>query len=98
MDHETARQLRGSAELANDAIRVTVGAVADLHTQIAARVYAPLLLLGPLAAPAGMIMRLQATITDAVYQTILTANSVAGVGAAALLDQLDDGAKSHPGS
>lgn len=92
MDEHTLRQARGAAELTTDAVGATVRAVARIHAEIAGQVYAPLLLIAPIAAPARAVMQIQTTITDQVYRTILAANGAAAAGAAAVLDRLEAGA------
>lgn len=88
-DPTTLRQLRGAAELTVDAVDATVGAVAKVHEEIVGQVYAPLMLLGPLAAPVQLIAGLQGAITGGVYWTILASNRAVAVAAAVVFDGLE---------
>ncbi|NWF80754.1 MAG: hypothetical protein HXY37_11995 [Chloroflexi bacterium] len=90
MEPETLRQLRGAADLTTDAVGATVGAIAEAHLAIMGQVYAPLGLLGPLAAPARGIAQIQTAITRGVYQTILGVNAVVACATTALLDRRDE--------
>lgn len=90
MEPETLRQLRGASDLTTDAVGATVGAIAEAHLTIMRQVYAPLGLLGPLAAPARGIAQIQTAITRGVYQTILGVNALVACATTALLDRRDE--------
>lgn len=85
MEPETYQRLRGSVELAADAVEAAVGGIAEAHQSIARQVYAPFVLLGPLAEPARAIEQIQAAITVQVYTTILGSSRLIAAGALALL-------------
>lgn len=87
MEPENLRQLRGSAELAANAVEAAVVTVAQTHEAIMRQVYAPFALLGPLAAPARVVEQIQSAITGQVYLTILSATQIVARGAVALIDR-----------
>ncbi|HMQ32780.1 MAG TPA: hypothetical protein PKD53_18760 [Chloroflexaceae bacterium] len=87
MDEDTCRQLRGGVELVEDAVEAAVGAIEATHQAIARQVYAPFALLGPLAAPALAIERVQAAIAGQVYGTVRAVGRAVACGAGALLER-----------
>lgn len=90
MDPQTLRQVRGAAELITDMVDGTTVTVADAHLAIAARTYAIVGQVGPLAGPSLAIGEAQATITRGVYAAVRATNRLVRMAAVGLLDRFEE--------
>ena len=86
-------QIRGLKNFIQDAVEGGVNATAQTHHAIARKPYEVLKKISPLAAPAGVIEQVQAGITNAVYQSILTIVRLNAAIANQAIDLLESQAK-----
>lgn len=90
MDQHNLRQLRGLKDLVQETVDDAVGAIADVHREMARRPYALMSHLPLIGRPAREIERVQHDIIDGIYGSIRAVNAVVGKAASYTLDRLEE--------
>lgn len=85
----TIQQIRGLKDLIQDAVDVGVQETAQVHQAIARQPYALLEKITVVAAPVRTVGRVQEAIIGGIYQSIRTANQIAGIFATQVINHLE---------
>ncbi|MCP5425172.1 MAG: hypothetical protein H6970_08910 [Gammaproteobacteria bacterium] len=97
MSRLTLKQIQGLQQLIQDGVEAGANATEEVHQAIASQVYAVLGHIPGIARPAGLVERVQHTLTRGVYRTVRAVNLTVGQVAARALEQFDEQPVREPG-
>ncbi|MFN8476159.1 MAG: hypothetical protein U0822_28585 [Anaerolineae bacterium] len=92
MDQETLKQVRGAADLLEDAVDAAVTSMEQAQRGVVHRAYTVVAKMSGLGGPVRAIEGVQQAITDGVYGGIRLGNHAVGAAATFALDCLEPGA------